>query len=132
MPGTTTHAINMGSYNYLGFAENEGPRADSVEETLKNYGVGMCTTRHELGTLDSHRKLENMVSEFLGVEDSLIVGMGFATNSTNIPTLAGKGCLILSDELNHASLILGCRLSGAVIKVFKHNSKQHSCLSSIN
>lgn len=126
MPGTTTNAINMGSYNYLGFAENEGPRAESVAETLKQYGVGVCSTRHELGTLEAHLQLEKTVAEFLGVEDSLIVGMGFATNSTNIPTLAGKGCLILSDELNHASLILGCRLSGAVIKVFKHNSKCRS------
>ena len=50
-------------------------------------------------------------------------GMGFATNSTNIPTLVGKGDLIVSDELNHASLVLGARLSGAKIKVFKHNGK---------
>lgn len=49
--------------------------------------------------------------------------MGFATNSTGIPAIAGKGCLIMSDELNHASLALGCRLSGAKIRVFKHNSK---------
>ena len=53
-------------------------------------------------------------------------GMGFATNSTNIPTLVGKGDLIVSDELNHASLVLGARLSGAKIKVFKHNGK-NSC-----
>lgn len=49
--------------------------------------------------------------------------MGFATNSANIPTLVGKGDLIISDELNHTSLILGARLSGAKIKVFKHNGK---------
>ena len=51
-------------------------------------------------------------------------GMGFATNSTNIPTLVGKGDLIVSDELNHSSLVLGARLSGAKIKVFKHNGKK--------
>jgi len=51
----------------------------------------------------------------------VVFGMGFATNSTNIPTLVGKGCLILSDELNHASLVLGSRLSGAVIRTYKHN-----------
>ncbi|KAF8777874.1 Serine palmitoyltransferase 2 like protein [Argiope bruennichi] len=73
------------------------------------------------GSLDIHRKLEKMVADFLGVEDSIIVGMGFATNSTNIPTFMGKGCLIMSDELNHASLVLGCRLSGAKVKVYKHN-----------
>ncbi|KAI1295515.1 Serine palmitoyltransferase 2 [Halotydeus destructor] len=122
MPGSTTRAINMGSYNYLGYAENEGPRADQVQGVIEEQAVGVCTTRHELGTLESHRRLENTVAEYMGVEDALVVGMGFATNSTNIPTLAGKGCLIMSDELNHASLILGCRLSGAVIKVFKHNN----------
>ena len=53
----------------------------------------------------------------------MVFGMGFATNSTNIPTLVGKGDLIVSDELNHSSLVLGARLSGAKIKVFKHNGK---------
>ncbi|GFV42975.1 serine palmitoyltransferase 2 [Trichonephila clavipes] len=114
-------AINLGSYNYLGFAENSGKCADSVEEVILKYGTGICSTRHELGSLDIHRKLETMVADFLGVEDSIIIGMGFATNSTNIPTLMSKGCLILSDELNHASLVLGCRLSGAKINVYKHN-----------
>ncbi|KAK6301384.1 hypothetical protein J4Q44_G00274370 [Coregonus suidteri] len=54
----------------------------------------------------------------------MALGMGFATNSMNIPALVGKGCLILSDELNHTSLILGARLSGATIRVFKHNNMQ--------
>ena len=64
-------------------------------------------------------KLYNILirwSKFLGVEDTLTFGMGFATNSMNIPSIVGPGCLILSDELNHASLILGCRLSGAKVK----------------
>ena len=63
------------------------------------------------------------MTHFLGVEDSIVVGMGFATNSTNIPALLGKGCLVISDQLNHASLILGCKLSGASIMIFKHNGK---------
>lgn len=70
-----------------------------------------------------------MVADFLGVEDSIIIGMGFATNSTNIPTFMGKGCLIMSDELNHASLVLGCRLSGAKVKVYKHNGKKFTTKS---
>lgn len=57
----------------------------------------------------------------MGVEAAVTFGMGFATNSMNIPALVGKGCLIMSDELNHASLVLGSRLSGATVKVFKHN-----------
>ncbi|GIX91627.1 serine palmitoyltransferase 2 [Caerostris darwini] len=114
--------INMGSYNYLGFAENKGKCVDSVQEVIHKYGTSTCSTRHELGNLDIHVKLEKLVAEFLGVEDSIIVGMGFATNSTTIPALACKGSLIFSDELNHASLVLGCRLSGAKIRVFKHNN----------
>ncbi len=92
-----------------------------------------------MGTLSLHRELESTVAEFLGVEDAMTFGMGFGTNSLNLPRLASaleiiyfklkikvfsrlikKGCLVLSDELNHASLILGLRLSGATIKVFKH------------
>lgn len=63
------------------------------------------------------------MAQFLGVENCVIFGMGFATNSTNIPTLAGKGCLLISDELNHVSLILGCKLTGSTKRVFKHNSE---------
>ncbi|XP_054714181.1 serine palmitoyltransferase 2-like [Uloborus diversus] len=117
-----TECINMGSYNYLGFAQNEGKCTDAVRDIIYKYGVGVCSTRHELGNLDIHNELESLTAEFLGVEDSIIVGMGFATNSTSIPTLISKGSLIFSDELNHASLVLGCRLSGAKIRVFKHNN----------
>ncbi|CAB1343074.1 unnamed protein product [Coregonus sp. 'balchen'] len=114
--------INMGSYNYLGFAENTGRCADSATGSTQKYGVGVGSTRYEMGNLDIHEELEQLVARFLGVESSMAFGMGFATNSMNIPALAGKGCLILSDELNHASLVLGARLSGATIRVFKHNN----------
>ncbi|XP_028677068.1 serine palmitoyltransferase 2 [Erpetoichthys calabaricus] len=116
--------INMGSYNYLGFAENSGVCADAAAEMTLKYGVGVCSTRREIGNLDKHEELEKLVAKFLGVEASMAFGMGFATNSMNIPALVGKGCLILSDELNHASLVLGARLSGATIRVFKHNNMQ--------
>ncbi|XP_067901751.1 serine palmitoyltransferase 3 [Heterodontus francisci] len=76
------------------------------------------------GNLDKHIQLEDLVAQFLGVEAAMTFGMGFATNSMNIPALVGKGCLILSDELNHTSLILGARLSGSAIRVFKHNNMQ--------
>ena len=66
------------------------------------------------------------MARFLGKPAAMAFGMGFATNSTNIPTLVGKGDLIVSDELNHSSLVLGARLSGAKIKVFKHNGKNYS------
>lgn len=116
--------INLGSYNYLGFAENTGPCADSAAEVTMKYGVGVASTRQEIGNLDRHEEMEKQVARFLGVESAMAFGMGFATNSMNIPALVGKGCLILSDELNHASLVLGARLSGSTIRVFKHNNMQ--------
>lgn len=111
----------MGSYNYLGFAENNGPSSKAAIQSISDFNVASCSPRQEFGTLKCHIELEKLVAEFLGVEKAVTFGMGFATNSMNIPTLVGKGCLILSDELNHASLVLGSRLSGATIKVFKHN-----------
>ncbi|XP_041866627.1 serine palmitoyltransferase 3 [Melanotaenia boesemani] len=121
--GRTIHnVINMGSYNYLGFAENNADFLKTVAHRLQQYGAGVCSTRQEIGNLSIHKELEELVADFLGVESSMTFGMGFATNSMNIPALVGKGCLILSDELNHTSLILGARLSGAHIRVFKHNN----------
>ncbi|XP_056332775.1 serine palmitoyltransferase 2 [Danio aesculapii] len=116
--------INLGSYNYLGFAENTGSCATAAGEVTVKFGVGVASTRQEMGNLDRHEKLEKLVASFLRVESAMAFGMGFATNSMNIPALAGKGCLILSDELNHASLVLGARLSGSTIRVFKHNNMQ--------
>jgi serine palmitoyltransferase len=65
--------------------------------------------------------LEKTVAQYLSKEDAIIFGMGFATNSTAIPAIIGKGGLIISDSLNHASLVIGCRCSGATVRVFKHN-----------
>ncbi|XP_036402760.1 serine palmitoyltransferase 3 isoform X1 [Megalops cyprinoides] len=121
---TIENVINMGSYNYLGFAENNAHFLKTVAETTKEYGVGVCSTRQEMGNLSIHKELEDLVATFLGAESAMTFGMGFATNSMNIPALVGKGSLILSDELNHTSLILGARLSGATIRVFKHNNMQ--------
>uniref|UniRef100_A0A8C8SJK0 serine C-palmitoyltransferase n=1 Tax=Pelusios castaneus TaxID=367368 RepID=A0A8C8SJK0_9SAUR len=116
--------INMGSYNYLGFAETDANALKTVADVLQRYGTGVCSTRQEMGNIDKHVELENLVARFLDVEAAMVFGMGFATNSMNIPALVGKGCLILSDELNHTSLVLGARLSGATIRVFKHNNMQ--------
>ena len=114
--------VNLASYNYLGFAENKGPCTEASVCAIQRNGLTGCSTRQELGTMGIHQELECTVAKFLGVEDSLIVGMGFATNVMNIPQIMGKGTLIISDEKNHASLILGMRLSGATVKVFNHNN----------
>ncbi|CAF3945932.1 unnamed protein product [Rotaria sp. Silwood2] len=123
--GNKIKSINLGSYNYLGFANNSGQITENVINSIKTGGVATSSTTQEFGTLMQHRKLESLLAEFLGTEDAIAFGMGFATNALNIPSLVGKGCLILSDELNHTSLVLGSRLSGAVIKVYKHNDMAH-------
>ncbi|XGW03352.1 hypothetical protein V3C99_014944 [Haemonchus contortus] len=119
--GTKTNVINVGSYNYLGFAQAKGPCADATIAQVDSEGLATCTTVHERGRTISQYKLERLVAEFLRVEDAIVFSMGFATNSMNAPCLVDKHCLIVSDQHNHASLILGCRLSGASTKVFKHN-----------
>ncbi|TFK44137.1 serine palmitoyltransferase 2 [Crucibulum laeve] len=119
--GTRTRALNISSYNYLGFAQGRGGCADAVEESIKRYGISSCGSRLEGGSSDLHTASEALVARFVGMEDALISSMGFATNSTIIPALVGKGCLVISDELNHASIRFGVRISGAVVRMFKHN-----------
>lgn len=83
----------------------------------------MCAggARLEGGSSDLHVQAEALVAKFVGTEDALISSMGFATNSTFIPALVGKGCLVVSDELNHASIRIGVRFSGADVRTFKHD-----------
>lgn len=119
--GATNEYINLGSYNYLGFAETSGSCATAATKSIFHYGLACCSPRSEFGTQRIHEELETLVAEFVGKPAAITFGMGFATNSTNIPILVDKDCLLISDELNHASLVLGSRLSGAKIRVFKHN-----------
>ena len=121
LTGTTTETLNMSSYNYLGFAQSEGPCADAVEETVKKYGITMAGSRADAGTSDLHLETEDLVAKFVGKESSMVFAMGFVTNACALPALVGKGCLVISDELNHASIRFGTRVSGAIIKMFKHN-----------
>ncbi|CAG0921823.1 unnamed protein product [Notodromas monacha] len=116
-------SINMASYNYLGFSTNTGPIPDAVKDTIKRNGLTFGSNSRELGTWQLHRVLEKMVAKFVGKEDAILCPMGFATNSMHLPALADDRTLIISDEHNHSSLILGCKLSGATIKVFKHNEE---------
>ncbi|KAI1747122.1 PLP-dependent transferase [Xylaria castorea] len=119
--GTTTETLNMSSYNYLGFAQSEGPCANAVEECVRKYGLSFCSSRTDAGTSDLVCEVEKEVAAFVGKPDAMVFSMGFVTNASSFPALVSKGCLIISDELNHASIRLGARLSGAVIRSFKHN-----------
>jgi len=130
---TTTRCLNLGSYNYLGFAssadgdseirmrEHNQKVVSEVAKSMSQFGVAMGSGALDVGQTELHKKLESAVARFLGKEDALIFGMGYATNTTNIPLIAGPGTLIISDSLNHASLVVGCRASGATCDVFRHN-----------
>ncbi|KAI9158964.1 Serine palmitoyltransferase 2 [Paramyrothecium foliicola] len=119
--GTYTETLNMSSYNYLGFAQSDGPCADAVEECVKRYGITFCSPRGDVGTSDLALEVEREVAAFVGKPAAMLFSMGYVTNASSFPALASKGCLIISDELNHASIRMGARLSGAVIQAFKHN-----------
>jgi serine palmitoyltransferase len=121
LTGTQTRALNVSSYNYLGFASSTGGTADAAEASIRRYGVSSAGARHDASTTDLHVQTEKLVARFLGTESAMVGSMGFATNSTTIPALVNKGCLIISDEFNHASIRFGARLSGASIRWFKHN-----------
>lgn len=77
----------------------------------------MLTSACLAGSTPLHQELDNIVADFIGKEAAITFGMGFATNSLVIPVLVGKGCLIISDSLNHASVVAGTRGSGAKVKV---------------
>lgn len=114
--------LNLGSYNYLGFADDWKVtcKADVMASTDK-YPLSMCTSFAEGGYTTQHQQLERTVADFVGKPAALVFNMGYATNSLSIPALLGKGSLIISDCLNHASIVNGARASGATIRVFKHN-----------
>ncbi|KAJ2744084.1 serine palmitoyltransferase component [Coemansia sp. BCRC 34301] len=120
--GSVRSVLNLASYNYLGFAQSEGPCADKVEAAVRAHGLVAGSTRAEAGRSVLLAETEDMVARFVGSEAALIVSMGYATNALNIPALVNRGCLIISDELNHSSLVSGARLSGATIRVFRHNN----------
>lgn len=114
--------INLGSYNYLGFSDDWDISCKAeVMDTLEKYPLSLCTSFAEGGYLSLHKEVEKSVADFVGKEDAIIFNMGWATNAFGIPSLAGKGCLIISDSLNHNSIVAGARTSGATIRVFKHN-----------
>lgn len=111
--------INLSSNNYLGLATNEDLKKLAIAATEK-YGVGAGAVRTINGTLDIHIELEKKLAEFKGTEAAISYQSGFNCNMAAISAVMNKQDAILSDELNHASIIDGCRLSGAKIIRVKH------------
>ncbi|PKO05949.1 MAG: 8-amino-7-oxononanoate synthase [Chloroflexi bacterium HGW-Chloroflexi-3] len=111
--------LNFCSNNYLGLA-NHPKMVAAVKKVVDEYGVGPGAVRSIAGTMDVHLELESRLAQFKGVEACISFQSGFTANLATIPCLVGKEDGILSDELNHASIIDGCRLSGATIIRFSH------------
>lgn len=109
--------INLASNNYLGFANREELKKACIEAT-ETYGVGAVRTIN--GSLKIHQQLEEKIAEFKGTEAAIAFQSGFNCNMGAISAVMTKEDAILSDELNHASIIDGCRLSGAKIIRIKH------------
>ncbi len=111
--------LNLCSNNYLGFANHPQLKAAAVK-AIDEFGVGPAAVRTIAGTTSLHVQLEEKLARFKGVEAAIAFQSGFNSNAATIPALVGKEDLIFSDELNHASIIDGCRLSGAPIIRFEH------------
>src|SRR6056297_1621527 len=111
--------LNFSSNNYLGLA-NHPDTVQAAKKALMNYGVGPGAVRTIAGTMELHNKLEEKLADFKKVEAALTFQSGYNSNLSVIPAIVGKGDIIYSDKLNHASIIDACRLSGAEIKVYKH------------
>jgi glycine C-acetyltransferase len=114
------NVLNFCSNNYLGLA-NHPKIVEAAKEATKKYGVGPAAVRSIAGTMDLHVQLEERLAKFKGAEDVITFQSGFTANLGTISALVGKEDVVFSDRLNHASIIDGCRLSGAKIIPYEHN-----------
>jgi len=111
--------INLASNNYLGLTTHKALRKAALD-AVKRYGAGAGAVRTIAGTMKLHLELEEQIAAFKKVEACVVFQSGFTANAGTVSAVLGKDDLIISDELNHASIIDGARLSRATIKVFKH------------
>jgi glycine C-acetyltransferase len=111
--------VNLSSNNYLGLTTHRALRRSALQAT-RELGVGSGAVRTIAGTMKIHMDLEEQIARFKNTEACVVFQSGFAANAGTVAAILGKEDLIISDELNHASIIDGCRLSKATIKVFKH------------
>ncbi len=116
-------ALNFCSNNYLGLANH--PRVTAAaQQAIDRYGVGPAAVRSIAGTMELHVELERRLAQFKGVEAAITFQSGFTANLATVPAVVGKDDAVFSDELNHASIIDGCRLSGARIIRYAHCDPQ--------
>ena len=112
------------SNNYLGLADHPRVR-QAAGEAAERYGAGAGSSRLISGSMSLHRKLEHRLAAFKGSQAALLFGSGYLANSGIVSSLAGRGEVVFSDELNHASIIDGCRLSRAETFVYRHRDTEH-------
>jgi glycine C-acetyltransferase len=113
--------VNLSSNNYLGLTTHPKLRERALD-AIRRYGVGAGSVRPIAGTLEIHMELERRLAEFKKTEAVVVFQSGFAANAGSVAAILGKDDVVISDELNHASIIDGCRLSRASIKVFPHKN----------
>ncbi len=116
--------LMLSSNNYLGLANHPALRAAAMR-AVERYGVGAAASRLVAGSLEPLHELERHLARFKGVAAALVFGSGYLANLGTIAALTGPGDVILSDELNHASLIDGCRLARAAVRIYRHRDTGH-------
>ena len=116
--------VLLGSNNYLGLSTHPKVVAAAVEAT-QTFGTGASGSRLISGNSELYTTLESNLAKTKGTEAALVFSSGYAANTSVIPLLAGEGDLILSDALNHASIVDGCRLSRATKKIYRHCDVEH-------
>jgi 8-amino-7-oxononanoate synthase len=112
--------INFATYNYIGMC-GDPQVTQAAKDAIDRYGTSACASRLVSGEKPLHRELERELADFIGVEDSIVLVGGHATNVTTIGHLFGKGDLVIYDALSHNSILQGCFLSGASLVAFPHN-----------
>jgi glycine C-acetyltransferase len=113
--------INLSSNNYLGLTTHPKLR-QAAKDAIDRYGVGAGAVRTIIGTMDIHEELERKLAAFKHTEATLVLQSGFTANAAALGPILADGDLVISDELNHASIIDGIRLTKAARKVYKHNN----------
>ncbi|MEG0156016.1 MAG: pyridoxal phosphate-dependent aminotransferase family protein, partial [Lachnospiraceae bacterium] len=113
----------MSSNNYLGLCNNEDVKNSAIE-SIKKYGLGSGGSRLTTGSYDLHKELEEKIAKFKGKESALVFNTGYMANLGVISAICDEDYYIFSDELNHASIIDGCKLSKGKIVVYKHNDME--------
>ena len=116
--------LNLSSNNYLGLA-NHPALKEAAREALDRWGCGSGASRLISGNMTAHEELEQRIARFKGTEAALVFNSGYQANVGIIATLAEEGDVVLSDQLNHASVIDGCRLSRAAVAVYRHCDMDH-------